>query len=139
TTVTAGEQLVLGAGRDLNVDASRVQAGTDLALAAGRDLSVTARTEQATRRHGNTVSTHELLQASTLQAGGDLALQAGRDLSLEAAQVQAGETLALSAGRDLELGAVTTTDTSLTEVERRRFRLRQFTSDETVHGTSLQA
>ncbi|MGY0619423.1 hemagglutinin repeat-containing protein [Lysobacter sp. A378] len=138
-SLVAGGSAVVDAGRDLRLQATTVSAGDDLALTAGRDLSVAADTTMRTIVDGRTVYGRETLQATDLQAGGNLVLQADRDVTLQAAQLQAGEAVAIAAGRDLELSTVTTTNTSLEQINGRRFKQRTETLDETVHGTTVQA
>ncbi|MGY0556786.1 hemagglutinin repeat-containing protein [Lysobacter sp. A421] len=138
-SLVAGGSAVVDAGRDLRLQATTVSAGDDLVLAAGRDLSVAADTTMRTIVDGRTVYGRETLQATELQAGGNLVLQAGRDVTLQAAQLQAGDAVAIAAGRDLELSTVTTTNTSLEQINGRRFKQRTETLDETVHGTTVQA
>ncbi|WP_183982348.1 beta strand repeat-containing protein, partial [Pseudoxanthomonas broegbernensis] len=81
TEVSAGRNVVLIAGQDLGVSASRVQAGGDLTLAAGGDL--------------------DLVQRSTVTADGAMVLRADRDLSVREVTVVAGQDLTAYAGHDL--------------------------------------
>ena len=138
-SIASAGHAAVTAGRDLQLDAAQISADGHLVLDAGRDLSVTAQTSTRTDTLGHTTYTRETLDASQLQAGGHLVLQSGRDTTLEAAQLEAGEAVAIAAGRDLALTTVTTTDTSLTDIDWGRYKRHTETADETVHGTSVQA
>src|SRR5690606_35177277 len=123
-SLAATGSAVVDPGRDLRLKGTTVSAGDDLVLAAGRALSVAADTALRTIVHGNTVAGRETLQATELPADGNLVLQADRDMTLQAAQRQAGENVAMAVGSDLEMSTVTTTNTSLKQINGRRFKQR---------------
>lgn len=110
--LTAGGNLVLSAGHDVNLVAARLDAGQGLAVVAGNDLNATTLTtvdsrdtlETRKRFKQTTAVSDETVHGTEFSAGGDIALQAGRDLALTAASV-ASETggIALAAGRDVSL------------------------------------
>ncbi|WP_408951235.1 hemagglutinin repeat-containing protein [Lysobacter sp. Hz 25] len=113
-SVSAGGNLVLSGGRDVQLTAAQLDAGKSVAVVAGRDIvSATLTTTDTTDRYysdGKTRTTlhaeDETLHGTTIKAGGDIAMQAGRDITLQAASaVSENGGIALSAGRDVNLTA----------------------------------
>ena len=139
TTLDVGGSLGLQAGNDLTLTAVQVKAGNGLSAVAGNDINLNVLSTEHTTRSRNTESTRQTLQTSGLEAGGSMALQAGQDINLNAANLTAGNALAVVAGRDLNVGEVTTTDTSSTDIRRKRYSQQTETLDETVHGSTLKA
>lgn len=139
TTLDVGGSLGLQAGNDLTLTAVQVKAGNGLSAVAGNDINLNVLSTEQTSRYRNTESTRQTLQASGLEAGGSMALQAGQDVNLNAANLTAGNALAVVAGRDLNVGEVTTTDTSSTDIRRKRYSQQTETLDQTVHGSTLKA
>ncbi|PPU83914.1 filamentous hemagglutinin [Xanthomonas sacchari] len=111
-TLTAGGNLVLSAGHDVNLTAAKLDAGNGLAVVAGNDLNSTTLTTvdssttlETRKRFKQTTSTRdETVHGSEFTAGGDIALQSGHDVNLTAAKAftEAG-ALAVSAGNDVNL------------------------------------
>ncbi|MCW0389080.1 hypothetical protein NB722_003619 [Xanthomonas sacchari] len=110
--LTAGGNLVLSAGHDVNLTAAKLDAGNGLAVVAGNDLNSTTLTTvdssttlETRKRFKQTTSTRdETVHGSEFTAGGDIALQSGHDVNLAAAKAftEAG-ALAVSAGNDVNL------------------------------------
>ncbi|MDY4341359.1 hemagglutinin repeat-containing protein [Xanthomonas sp. LF07-6] len=110
--LTAGGNLVLSAGHDVNLTAAKLDAGKGLAVVAGNDLNSTtlttvdtSTTVETRKRFKQTTSTRdETVHGSEFTAGGDIALQSGHDVNLTAAKAftEAG-ALAVSAGNDVNL------------------------------------
>ncbi|MCW0423122.1 hypothetical protein NB713_001065 [Xanthomonas sacchari] len=110
--LTAGGNLVLSAGHDVNLTAAKLDAGNGLAVVAGNDLNSTTLTTvdssttlETRKRFKQTTSTRdETVHGSEFTAGGDVALQAGNDVNLTAAKAftETG-ALAVSAGNDVNL------------------------------------
>ncbi|WP_430542146.1 hemagglutinin repeat-containing protein [Xanthomonas sacchari] len=110
--LTAGGNLVLSAGHDVNLTAAKLDAGNGLAVVAGNDLNSTTLTTvdssstlETRKRFKQTTSTRdETVHGSEFTAGGDIALQSGHDVNLTAAKAftETG-ALAVSAGNDVNL------------------------------------
>ncbi len=139
TTLDVGGSLGLQAGNDLTLTAVQVKAGNGLSAVAGNDINLNVLSTEQTSRYKNTESTRQTIQTSGLEAGGSMALQAGQDVNLSAANLTAGNALAVVAGRDLNVAEVTTTDTSATDIRRKRYSQQTQTLDQTVHGSTIKA
>ncbi|MBN6152550.1 hemagglutinin repeat-containing protein [Xanthomonas sp. AmX2] len=110
--LTAGGNLILSAGNDVNLVAAKLDAGKGLAVVAGNDINSTTLTTvdssdtlETRKRFKQTTSTRdETVHGTEFTAGSDIALQAGHDVNLTAAQVYS-ETggVALTAGHDVNL------------------------------------
>ncbi|UYK88827.1 hemagglutinin repeat-containing protein [Xanthomonas sacchari] len=110
--LTAGGNLVLSAGHDVNLTAAKLDAGKGLAVVAGNDLNSTTLTtvdtsttvETRNRFKQTTRTRDETVHGTEFTAGGDIALQSGHDVNLTAAKAftEAG-ALAVSAGNDVNL------------------------------------
>ncbi|WNH44846.1 hemagglutinin repeat-containing protein [Xanthomonas hawaiiensis] len=110
--LTAGGNLVLSAGHDVNLTAAKLDAGNGLAVVAGNDLNSTTLTTvdssttlETRKRFKQTTRTRdETVHGSEFTAGGDIALQSGHDVNLTAAKAftETG-ALAVSAGNDVNL------------------------------------
>ncbi len=110
--LTAGGNLVLSAGHDVNLTAAKLDAGNGLAVVAGNDLNSTTLTTvdssstlETRKRFKQTTSTRdETVHGSEFTAGGDIALQSGHDVNLTAAKAFTDKgALAVSAGNDVNL------------------------------------
>ncbi|WP_255423937.1 hemagglutinin repeat-containing protein [Xanthomonas sp. SI] len=110
--LTAGGNLILSAGNDVNLVAAKLDAGKGLAVVAGNDINSTTLTtvdssdtlETRKRFKQTTSTTDETVHGTEFSAGSDIAMQAGHDINLTAAQVYS-ETggVALTAGNDVNL------------------------------------
>ncbi|MFD4840497.1 hemagglutinin repeat-containing protein [Achromobacter sp. NPDC058515] len=124
STIAAEGNLTLIAGQDVNARAADVTAGQQLAVGAGRDINVVAGMETGsaydeaynkTSGFMSSKSTHTIKSSDWEQSKGstfggeEVLLQAGRDLSLNASQVLASKDIVLDAGRDLRVEAGTNT------------------------------
>ncbi|WP_371180974.1 two-partner secretion domain-containing protein, partial [Xanthomonas sacchari] len=110
--LTAGGNLVLSAGHDVNLTAAKLDAGNGLAVVAGNDLNSTTLTTvdssttlETRKRFKQTTRTRdETVHGSEFTAGGDIALQSGHDVNLTATNVFTDKgALAVSAGNDVNL------------------------------------
>ena len=110
STLSAGGNLGIQAGKDLTVEASAVNAGNNVTLIAGNDLNLNAAktSESASKGKGESHSTDNA--RTTITAGGDLALVAGQDINSQAAGLAAEGNVAMQAGRDVNLMAAETTE-----------------------------
>nr|WP_221810626.1 hemagglutinin repeat-containing protein [Enterobacillus tribolii] len=114
STLTAGENLTVSAGRDLNSDAAAIVAGESAGLMAGRDVNLNAAQSRDYTEYkgGRKQEIDESIrqQGTEIASGADTTIVSGRDINTQAAQVQAGGDIALSAGRDVNLSTATESD-----------------------------
>lgn len=110
SAISAGGNLGINAGNNLNVTASDVNAGGNAQLTAGNDLNLNAATTQQSSRNGGSESHSTGLSRTTVSAGDNLVLKAGQDINSHAAGLAAENDVGLLAGRDVNLLAEATTD-----------------------------
>ncbi|WP_260214479.1 hemagglutinin repeat-containing protein [Xanthomonas euroxanthea] len=110
--LTAGGNLILSAGNDVNLVAARLDAGKGLGISAGNDINAstlttvdTSDTLETRKRFKQTTSTSdETVHGTEFSAGGNLAMQAGNDITLTAATAATKEGgITLAAGNDVNL------------------------------------
>ncbi|WP_369935200.1 hemagglutinin repeat-containing protein [Xanthomonas tesorieronis] len=113
--LTAGGNLILSAGNDVNLVAAKLDAGKGLAVVAGNDINSTTLTtvdssdtlETRKRFKQTTSTTDETVHGTEFTAGSDIALQAGHDVDLTAAKVYTDTgSVSVAAGNDVNLLAV---------------------------------
>ncbi|MDF2481642.1 MAG: hypothetical protein K0R79_1999 [Stenotrophomonas indicatrix] len=149
TTVQGGGDVVLAAGKDINLAAAQIKAGGGLALQAGGDInsqalvdSVSNDSSAAGKRSSRQVSqSDETVRGSTLQAGDNLLLSAGRDVNLTAALVDSSDgAVSVVAGRDVNLlSANETHDYSLDSYEKKKKTLSSTTTTRSVDNSDSYA
>ncbi|MEA9615915.1 hemagglutinin repeat-containing protein, partial [Xanthomonas sp. WHRI 10064A] len=110
--LTAGGNLILSAGNDVNLVAAKLDAGKGLGISAGNDINAstlttvdTSNTLETRKRFKQTTATSdETVYGTEFSAGGNLAMQAGNDITLTAASAAAKEGgITLAAGNDVNL------------------------------------
>ncbi|WP_428977252.1 hemagglutinin repeat-containing protein [Xanthomonas hortorum] len=110
--LTAGGNLILSAGNDVNLVAAKLDAGKGLGISAGNDINAstlttvdTSNTLETRKRFKQTTATSdETVHGTEFSAGGNLAMQAGNDINLTAATVATKEGgITLAAGNDVNL------------------------------------
>jgi len=110
--LTAGGNLILSAGNDVNLVAAKLDAGKGLAVVAGNDINSTTLTtvdssdtlETRKRFKQTTSTTDETVHGTEFSAGSDIALQAGHDVNLTAAKVYTDTgSVSVAAGNDVNL------------------------------------
>uniref|UniRef100_UPI0020C5C85C hemagglutinin repeat-containing protein n=1 Tax=Stenotrophomonas sp. GbtcB23 TaxID=2824768 RepID=UPI0020C5C85C len=144
TTITGAGDVVLNAGRDLNLAAANVSAANALVAQAGRDINSVAVVDTQTFESGAKSRNHsrEVTAASgwvlgnQLSGGEGVALQAGRDLTLQSTTVDSSDGgVVLSAGRNVALTtAQETHDLVVDETTRKKKTLSSTTT--TTHEQS---
>ncbi|XFC38200.1 hemagglutinin repeat-containing protein [Stenotrophomonas indicatrix] len=149
TTVQGAGDVVLAAGKDINLAAAQIKAGGGLALQAGGDInsqalvdSVSNDSSAAGKRSSRQVSqSDETVRGSTLQAGDNLLLSAGRDVNLTAALVDSSDgAVSVAAGRDVNLlSANETHDYSLDSYEKKKKTLSSTTTTRSVDNSDSYA
>ncbi|HAT3905690.1 TPA: hypothetical protein I9Y49_004429, partial [Citrobacter koseri] len=114
SVVTAGNNLTLAAGRDVNSQAAGIAAENNVAVQAGRDVNLLA--EAATdgdsyRAKKKTFINESVRQQGTdITAGGNVTVVAGRDVTAQATDVYASGDAAVVAGRDIMLTTASESD-----------------------------
>ncbi|MCU1752421.1 hemagglutinin repeat-containing protein [Pseudomonas sp. 6D_7.1_Bac1] len=118
STVTAGGNVALSAGKDLGLIASRISAGDEAYLYAGNDLNL--KTAEDTDysyfsetkkgswgRKSSTMSESESDTAvsSTIESGKKLVISAAQDINAEGAKLTSAGALKATAGGDINLDA----------------------------------
>ncbi|MBB3827338.1 filamentous hemagglutinin [Xanthomonas arboricola] len=110
--LTAGGNLILSAGNDVNLVAAKLDAGKGLGISAGNDINASTLTTVDTsdvletrKRFKQTTSTSdETVHGTEFTAGGNLAMQAGNDITLTAASAATKDGgITLAAGNDVNL------------------------------------
>ncbi|WP_425338784.1 hemagglutinin repeat-containing protein [Enterobacter roggenkampii] len=109
SNVTAGGNLLVNAGHNLDVTASDLKAGGSAGLSAGNDLNLNAAQTSESSRKGKSESHSTGLDRTTISAGDNLVLKAGQDINAQAAALAAEKNVGLQAGRDVNLAAEETT------------------------------
>lgn len=111
TTISAGDNLVLKAGQDINAQAAALAAEKNVGLQAGRDVNLTAEetTQGDSYRSGKKTVINESVrqQGTEIASGANTQILAGRDVTTEAAQVTAKGDIGVAAGRDISLNTAT--------------------------------
>jgi filamentous hemagglutinin family protein len=125
SSVTAGGNLTLNAGRDLNVIASTAKAEGNLTADAGRDLTLaSAGDEHNVETHSkdgkkriHEEDNHTVQKAAEFSAGGNVVTSSGRDTTLIASKISAGNEAYVYAGNDLNLLAAQNKDYTLYDMK----------------------
>lgn len=104
-SITSAGNLLLQAGKDINLSAAELLAGGNMSLQAGNDITIGSLESRHTWEEGqNRFSRIDQLM-SELNAGGNLSLKAGNDLSLTASTAEARGDVNLGAGNSLVLAS----------------------------------
>ncbi|WIE49882.1 DUF637 domain-containing protein [Pseudomonas sp. GM17] len=119
TTVTAGGDVTLSAGKDMALVASRVTAGDDAYLVAGEKLELLAAQDSdyslydmkkkgswGSKKTQRDEVTDVKNIGSEIKTEGDLTLQSGGDQKYQAAKLESGKDLALISGGAITFEAV---------------------------------
>lgn len=134
TTVSAGNNLVLQAGQDINAHSAALAAEQGVGLQAGRDVNLLAdKTTQGDsyRTKKKTVINDQVRQQGTeIASGGNTVVIAGRDVNSQAAQVTAKQDVGVTAGRDINLSTALESDYSYFEEIKQK---KGFLSKKTTH------
>lgn len=119
SSISAGGNLGMNAGNNLDLTASSVNAGNSVVLAGGNDLNLNAADTRQDSRNGNSESHSTGLERTTVSAGGNLILKAGQDINSQAAGLAAENDVTLQAGRDVNLQAEATVSGSSTHEKKK--------------------
>ncbi|MCE8021838.1 filamentous hemagglutinin N-terminal domain-containing protein [Halomonas sp. MCCC 1A11036] len=134
-TLSAGQDLILNAGRDLSLAAVDVSAGGNGLIAAGRDLALETLATGSAMSGGRLQRSQQQEVGTTLAIGNDLTLMAGQDLYARAADVSVAGDLGVIAGRNIEIEA----GQSSQYEERRWGRTHTIDSQSRVQGSDFAA
>lgn len=155
-SLTAGEDLEIRAGHDVNLIASKLKAGDEAYLYAGNDLNLVAGQEREhtlydmekkgswgskqTRRDEVTQITHV---GTEITSGGDLTLESGRDQLYQVAKLDSGKDINLISGGAITFeGVKDLHEQSHTKSSNNAFWISakgKGSTDETLHQTQMRA
>ncbi|MEQ3438657.1 hemagglutinin repeat-containing protein [Stenotrophomonas maltophilia] len=149
TSVQGAGDVVLAAGKDINLAAAQIKAAGGLALQAGGDINSQALVDSESRDFANAgkrsslqiSQSDETVRGSMLQAGDNLLLNAGRDVNLTAALVDSNDgAVSVAAGRDVNLlSANETHDYSLDSYDKKKKTLSSTTTTRSVDASDSYA
>ncbi|MFP2145280.1 contact-dependent inhibition effector tRNA nuclease [Escherichia coli] len=137
STVTAGDNLLLVAGRDVASQAAGVAAENNVSIRAGRDVNLVAESAGAgdnyTSKKKKEINETVRQQGTEIASGGDTTVTAGRDITAVASSVTATGNISVNAGRDVALTTATESDYHYLETKKKSGG---FLSKKTTHTIS---
>ncbi|HIH7741831.1 TPA: hemagglutinin repeat-containing protein, partial [Escherichia coli] len=137
STVTAGDNLLLVAGRDVASQAAGMAAENNVAIRAGRDVNLVAESASAgdsyTSKKKKEINETVRQQGTEIASGGDTTVTAGRDITAVASSVIATGNISVNAGRDVALTTATESDYHYLETKKKSGG---FLSKKTTHTIS---
>ncbi|EOL9072635.1 hemagglutinin repeat-containing protein [Cronobacter turicensis] len=140
TTVSAGDNLTLSAGRDINAHAAALAAEDNIGVQAGRDVNLEAEAttsgDSYRSKKKTTINESVRQQGTELASGGNTVIIAGRDMNADAAQATAKGDIGVTAGRDINLATATESDYHYKEETKTK---KGFLKKTTTHTVSEQS
>ncbi|WP_249507798.1 contact-dependent inhibition effector tRNA nuclease [Escherichia coli] len=137
STVTAGDNLLLVAGRDVASQAAGVAAENNVVIRGGRDVNLVAESAGAgdsyTSKKKKEINETVRQQGTEIASGGDTTVTAGRDITAVASSVTATGNISVNAGRDVALTTATESDYHYLETKKKSGG---FLSKKTTHTIS---
>ncbi|EPF5579887.1 contact-dependent inhibition toxin CdiA [Escherichia coli] len=137
TTITAGDSVMLSAGRDVSSQGVGIAAEENITVRAGRDVNLLAEesvTGSSSYSKKKTVIDETVRQQGTeIASGGDTTVNAGRDITAVASSVTATGNISVNAGRDVALTTATESDYHYLETKKKSGG---FLSKKTTHTIS---
>ncbi|EFT5881396.1 contact-dependent inhibition toxin CdiA [Escherichia coli] len=137
TTITAGDSVMLSAGRDVSSQGAGIAAKDNITVRAGRDVNLLAEesvTGSSSYSKKKTVIDETVRQQGTeIASGGDTTVNAGRDITAVASSVTATGNISVNAGRDVALTTATESDYHYLETKKKSGG---FLSKKTTHTIS---
>ncbi|MBW0660828.1 hemagglutinin repeat-containing protein, partial [Escherichia coli] len=137
TTITAGDSVMLSAGRDVSSQGAGIAAEDNITVRAGRDVNLLAEesvTGSSSYSKRKTVIDETVRQQGTeIASGGDTTITAGRDITAVASSVTATGNISVNAGRDVALTTATESDYHYLETKKKSGG---FLSKKTTHTIS---
>ncbi|MBZ9353474.1 contact-dependent inhibition toxin CdiA [Escherichia coli] len=137
TTITAGDSVMLSAGRDVSSQGAGIAAEENITVRAGRDVnllaeeSVTGSSSYSKKKTGIDETVRQ--QGAEIASGGDTTVTAGRDITAVASSVTATGNISVNAGRDVALTTATESDYHYLETKKKSGG---FLSKKTTHTIS---
>ncbi|EET1835788.1 hemagglutinin repeat-containing protein [Escherichia coli] len=123
STVTAGDNLLLVAGRDVASQAAGVAAENNVVIRGGRDVNLVAESAGAgdsyTSKKKKEINETVRQQGTEIASGGDTTVNAGRDITAVASSVTATGNISVNAGRDVALTTATESDYHYLETKKK--------------------
>ena len=124
STVTAGDNLLLVAGRDVASQAAGVAAENNVVIRGGRDVnwwqSLPVQATAIRRRKRKRLTRQSVSRGTEIASGGDTTVNAGRDITAVASSVTATGNISVNAGRDVALTTATESDYHYLETKKKR-------------------
>ncbi|EEX2607644.1 filamentous hemagglutinin N-terminal domain-containing protein [Escherichia coli] len=109
STVTAGDNLLLVAGRDVASQAAGMAAENNVVIRGGRDVNLVAESAGAgdsyTSKKKKEINETVRQQGTEIASGGDTTVTAGRDITAVASSVTATGNISVNAGNNLSVVA----------------------------------
>ncbi|HEY3617361.1 MAG TPA: hemagglutinin repeat-containing protein, partial [Candidatus Sulfotelmatobacter sp.] len=140
STITAGDNATLVAGRDITSQASGIAAEGNVGIQAGRDVNLLAEAtttgSSAHAKKKTVVDESVRQQGSEIASGGNTTIIAGRDVNSQAAQVTASGDIGVAAGRDVNLSTATESDYHFKEETKTKKGFLKKTTTHTVEEDS---
>ena len=137
STVTAGDNLLLVAGRDIASQAAGMAAENNVVIRGGRDVNLVAESAGAgdsyTSKKKKEINETVRQQGTEIASGGDTTVNAGRDITAVASSVTATGNISVNAGRDVALTTATDSDYHYLETKKKSGG---FLSKKTTHTIS---
>ncbi|EFJ2503874.1 contact-dependent inhibition toxin CdiA [Escherichia coli] len=137
TTITAGDSVMLSAGRDVSSQGAGIAAEENITVRAGRDVNLLAEesvTGSSSYSKKKTVIDETVRQqGAEIASGGDTTVTAGRDITAVASSVTATGNISVNAGRDVALTTATESDYHYLETKKKSGG---FLSKKTTHTIS---
>ena len=137
STVTAGDNLLLVAGRDIASQAAGMAAENNVVIRGGRDVNLVAESAGAgdsyTSKKKKEINETVRQQGTEIASGGDTTVTAGRDITAVASSVTATGNISVNAGRDVALTTATESDYHYLETKKKSGG---FLSKKTTHTIS---
>ncbi|EIG3969017.1 contact-dependent inhibition effector tRNA nuclease [Escherichia coli] len=123
STVTAGDNLLLVAGRDIASQAAGMAAENNVVIRGGRDVNLVAESAGAgdsyTSKKKKEINETVRQQGTGIASGGDTTVNAGRDITAVASSVTATGNISVNAGRDVALTTATESDYHYLETKKK--------------------
>ena len=123
STVTAGDNLLLVAGRDIASQAAGMAAENNVVIRGGRDVNLVAESAGAgdsyTSKKKKEINETVRQQGTEIASGGDTTVNAGRDITAVASSVTATGNISVNAGRDVALTTATESDYHYLETKKK--------------------
>lgn len=137
STVTAGDNFLLVAGRDIASQAAGMAAENNVVIRGGRDVNLVAESAGAgdsyTSKKKKEINETVRQQGTEIASGGDTTVNAGRDITAVASSVTATGNISVNAGRDVALTMATESDYHYLETKKKSGG---FLSKKTTHTIS---